>query len=330
LPNTALIDQAARYRTALERSDAETMRKLADAYNVIYRRLLGDIDALSLELAALDNPTREQVKQLQRYRRLLTDTAEQLNRYGVYVDTESSAASRLAVEVALRDTRTLARLSAGTDAILAEWKTLNPQVVETLTGYLDDTGPLYKAIRQIAPDTVQSVADAILEGVGYGRNPKDIATRITNALGMGLTDSMRLARTVQIYSYREASRANYIANSDIVIGWWWMSALKSETCVSCIAMHGTFHGLDETLNDHYNGLCTAVPATVTNEKTPFAQTGEQWFESLSAGDQRAYMGPGRYDAWKAGKFSFSDLTTTHDDDVFGEMRTATPLKDLES
>lgn len=40
------------------------------------------------------------------------------------------------------------------------------------------------------------------------------------------------------------------------------------------------------------------------------------------------MGREKWDAWRGGKFEFSALSREQDDDVYGRMRTETPLKDL--
>ena len=61
---------------------------------------------------------------------------------------------------------------------------------------------------------------------------------------------------------------------------------------------------------------------------PVEQSGEDWFRSQSSEQQRAMMGPGKYQAWQEGKFEFSALSTQRPDEVYGQMRTETPLKDL--
>jgi hypothetical protein len=40
------------------------------------------------------------------------------------------------------------------------------------------------------------------------------------------------------------------------------------------------------------------------------------------------MGQGKYDAYTAGKFQFDQLSKEYANDVFGTMRSETPLKDL--
>jgi len=139
---------------------------------------------------------------------------------------------------------------------------------------------------------------------------------------------MRMMRTVQIYSYRDASHLNYQNNRDVVDGWIWYAKLDGLTCMSCVAMHGTFHSVDERLNDHHNGRCVAVP--VTRLSDPFIKEGDgkSWFEQQPEGMQKKMMGAGKYDAWKAGKFDISQLSKEQNNDVFGLMRSETPLKDL--
>ena len=40
------------------------------------------------------------------------------------------------------------------------------------------------------------------------------------------------------------------------------------------------------------------------------------------------MGEGKYEAYSAGQFEFSQLSREKEDEVYGLMRTETPLKDL--
>ena len=56
--------------------------------------------------------------------------------------------------------------------------------------------------------------------------------------------------------------------------------------------------------------------------------GISWFMSLGEAQQKAMMGPGKYEAWKEGKFDLSDLTSVYNDEVYGEMRRETTLKEL--
>ncbi|NPV85996.1 MAG: hypothetical protein HPY45_08320 [Anaerolineae bacterium] len=142
------------------------------------------------------------------------------------------------------------------------------------------------------------------------------------ALGTTLSRALRIARTETLRAHREATRASYQANSDLVDGWIWHSALGERTCAACWAMHGTFHTLDERLDDHPNGRCAMVPATRSwaelgrkygldfgdvEETPPKITLGVDLFERLPVETQIKILGPAKYAAWEDGKFALGDV-----------------------
>ena len=321
-------------RNQIDQQDAATLEQLARAYDrVVFKPMQGDIDALQKILDLYKgNPA---VKNTTEFRRLVADMDEKLKLWQSYLDANATAAATSAIPLGLDHAEQLVR-AAG---IEGTFRKMNPAAIEKLLGYLQEGSPLYKRIDMMAeyykktiPAAIVSditagkVSSTIIEGVSAGKNPKTIASFLTNYLGMPLTDSLRMTRTVQIWSYREASRAAYLANSDVVDGWIWYATLDSECCLSCIAQHGTWHPNTESLDDHYNGHCTALPSVigVKNDIT----SGQDWFTSQDEGKQREIMGDARYEAWKDDKFQFSQLSSQHEDEVYGSMRTVTPLKDL--
>jgi hypothetical protein len=222
---------------------------------------------------------------------------------------------------------------------MVRWQSLNPEAVNSLLGFLADDSPLMTGLREkLGPAVADQVGQKLFEGIALGYNPRKVAAIIQKELGQGLTWTLRTARTAQLYAYREATRASYLANPEIVKGWEWRSARDNRTCMSCLSLDGTHHKPDERLADHHNGRCSLLPDTVTYrdlglkvaEPPPVVgDTGEAWFRGQSEAQQRAQMGPGKHDAWKAGKFKFGDLSSLADPDpVYGRMRVETPLKDL--
>lgn len=316
-----VLATAARYRAALDRRDARAMQRLIDAYGLLYRRLQAEIEALTLTLGDMDDATPGAVARLGRFRSLIRQVTEELNRYSAYLETEIQTNAAENIAQAAKDAEGLVRAYG----VAGAFNRRPTSAIESLLGFLDPQGALFGRIKALAGFRAQYVADKILEGVGLGYNPKRIAAQIRDALGAGLTDAMRMTRTVQLYSYREATRANYIANSDVVQGWVWYAQLDADTCLSCIAQHGSVHGLDETLNDHHNGRCAMLPLVGDN---PVEQAGEEWFNGLSEDDQRSMMGAARYEAWRDGKFGFGQLSGSHTDDVYGVMRVEASLKEL--
>jgi hypothetical protein len=92
-------------------------------------------------------------------------------------------------------------------------------------------------------------------------------------------------------------------------------------------MHGTVHDNTERLNDHHNGRCTMLPL-VRGYDNPVTQTGEDIFNSMSDADKRALLGRDYFTAWQDGLYSFNDLSSEFDNDVYGPMRRVTPLWQL--
>ena len=325
-PKTVL-DLAAEFDAALARKDAVALNRLIKAYGGLYTRLRDKIDALTLQIGA-EEMTRGQVTQLERYKSLVRQVENELDDFSGYLKTELRDVSLSGIASGTKAARGLVGAVVGADSgIMAGFNVLPTKTIERLLGFLDPEGPLYKRIDKLAGYNAKRVADAILEGVGLGHNPRKIAAAIKHEMGGGLTDALRMTRTAQIYSYREATRANYIVNSDVVGGWIWVAAIaQSRTCLSCISQHGTKHPLTETLQDHYNGRCAMIPAVVGAEN-PITQMGEDYFNSLPEAQQRQMMG-NRYDMWKKGEFSFGDLSKVSKDEVYGDMRTVASAKDL--
>ncbi len=321
-----LLRQALRFRQRVMANDAAAIKRLIEAYVAIGARLKDKIDALVAEIGAL-NPTQGQLVRMVRYKSLLEQIGKELSDYQVLLQFEVNQAIDFGVGAGSEHAKRLVELVARQARIQVSFHNLPKEALIQVLGLLDESGPLYRRLQQLAPQTVESVAKKIAEGVGLGYNPRKIARLINNELGQGLTTAMRTTRTAQLYAYREATRANYIANSDIVRGWYWSAQLDDRTCMSCIAQHGTFHPLNEPLNDHYNGRCAPLPAVLTLPN-PIEQSGEQWFKQQSEEVQKRMMGDARWEAWKAGKFSFDKLSGQHEDTVYGQMRVERSLSEL--
>ena len=319
-----IVDQ---FRAAMERQDEAALKRLIDVYGRSYKRLDTLAQALA-ERIGTDAPTRAQVARMMQWKALQEQMVEELT--GIQAITRDLIQEQGALNVAMgeRDAaRMVGAALTGEARILPGFNRLHSEAIVSLLGFLSPEGELYKRVGELAGATSEYVIEKLLEGVTLGYNPKKIARAFGDAYGRGLTDALRMVRTVQLYSYREASRASYTANSDVVKGWQWGATLDGLTCMSCIAQHGTIHPLDERLNDHHNGRCAMIP--VTNLFPPaISEDGKTWFEKQPEAKQRAMMGNGKFEAWKAGKFSLSDLSVQRMDKVYGQMRGVPPLKDL--
>ena len=326
----AFIEQI---RLAALRSDAQALRRLVNAYRLSRSRLTPLIDALVADITGMENPTRGSVRALRSYRNLIREVLRETSEFSSFLKTELSLAGQSAVAVSVRDAeRLLAAVILGEDLrsvrirrLIREFNRVNVDPLTYLADYLRPDGELFRRIDTLAPFLADRVGDTIINGVGLGRNPRVIATQINNTFGIGLTDSMRITRTVQLYSYRRASQAAYTANG--VESWVWWAKLEG-ACMSCVAQHGTVHPVSETLNDHHNGRCVMLPVPPILNTLEVGESGIEWFEQQPESVQRTMLGPGKFEAWKAGKIELEQLSTTHEDGVFGEMRIEASLKSL--
>ena len=226
--------------------------------------------------------------------------------------------------------------------IVGSFSRLHSDAIEAAAGLLGEDSPLTAKLDTMFGQAVsQQVGDHIVDGIAAGMGPRRIARlldkNITGGLGTGLGWAMSTVRTAQVKSYQIANHATYAANKDIVPEWiWWAELGSDRTCMSCVAQHGTVHPYTEVLNDHHQGRCAPIPKTITYKDLGLdvpefvepVQTGEDWFNAQPEATQRQLMGPGKYDAYKGGKFGFKDLSRPYSDPVYGELLGEAPLKEL--
>jgi hypothetical protein len=320
-----LLAIANRVSLASARQDAEALRRLTSAYLRMYARLANQIELLA-ERVGDGQMSKGELARMTQWQSLRGQIEGELSDFGAYTKGELSNSAQAAIERALKDSRSL--ISAGGGNITAGFGTLNTAQVERLLTFLSPNSRLYVRLTQLAPVNAKAIADAFVEGVGLGWNPRKIAAMLRKQFGMALTDALRMTRTAQLYAYRETTRASYIANSNTVSGWYWLAAINNpNTCMTCILKNGTFHPNTERLNDHHNGRCAMVPA-VRGYPSPFNETGEQWFMRQSIADQQSYMGKEFYAAWNQGKYKLSDMPILRENDVYGPMWGVKPLHEL--
>jgi len=320
-----VIELAEKFKAALSRNDLAAERRLITAYKGLWATIKEKVDTLMLEISVTEDLTPAQLARMKRYGALLEDIQTELSRYGAYSQVEMTTAAREAIRLGEGNARILTAAQLGDVALATQLNRINPVAIEKLLGFLSPDGELFKRLDKLPKVSADRVAAAIVEGVGLGKNPREIAKAITKQLGMALTDSLRMTRTVQLYAYREANRASYLANDDVVKGWIWY-ADTANACPACMAMHGTEHPNTESLNDHHNGGCAEIPLVIGAKNT--IPSGESLFRNLPEAEQKQRMGADKWQAWQDGAFNFSELATEHTDGVYGEMKTTTPLWEL--
>ena len=325
-PESEILRVTRQFRAALERQDAAALKRLTQSYQQLYSRLKDKIDLLAIAIGE-EEPTAAQLVKMVRYKALIRQVEAELTDFQVILRNEIGNVTNDAVRFAGRDVYRALRAAGNQYGVELGFNRLPAEAIRTLLGFLQPDSPLYTRIGKLAEANAEYVREKLLEGIGLGYNPRKVAALIRDSLGGGLTDALRMTRTAQLWSYREATRANYLANSDVIEGWIWWAHLEGDPCMACIAEHGSFHDLSETLDDHYNGRCTQIPA-VKGFPSPVTQTGEDWFGNLDEAKQKELMEESKYEAWREGKFEFGQLAGKHEDSVYGNMTVEETLQAL--
>lgn len=213
------------------------------------------------------------------------------------------------------------------------------ETIQAGIGYVD--APAWRsAVGRLADYHAQQAADMVLSAVAAGVNPRTTATMLREYFVISqrpMVDALRIARTTQLYAAREGTRQIYERAG--IQEWVWSAAIDApNTCIACIALHGTVHPVTEVLSDHHMGRCAPVPVTPTWEAIGLTgvadpgaaefETGVAWFERQSDAVQMARMGPEFWSAWKAGAFELRDIPRRSDNPIFGAMWRKATLGEL--
>lgn len=351
MPTPDAIAASNKFRMRLLQQEADAIGRMGRIYARIYQSLLGEIDDLADDIWLLQKqdkkPSRDDLIKLARLQRIKAQVADEAARFGVVVQGEVDNIRAQAIQQGVDDAIGLidASLPVLPDPlrreIVASLTRLPTDAVEQAAGLLAADSPLMGKLEEAFGLEVADLVEMhIVDGIAIGQNPRTIAAalqrNLQSSLGTGLNWVATTVRTAQIKSYQLANHATYQANSDIVPNWVWVAKLDARTCMSCVAQHGSVHPVTETMQDHHNGRCAPLPQTISykalgiNLPDPVGETisGETWFNQQPEALQRTMMGPGKFEAWQAGKFKFGDLTTPYQDDVYGRLLRETTLREL--
>ncbi len=331
-----VLAAAATYRRQLLQREDAAVARLVTAYGTAYQRAGVQIQALREILT--DQPmTRRRAGQLAQLRALRQQIETELERFGIIADNEFNQLTQESIRMGLQHSAGLIESYFASpqarQAITASLTQLVPEQVETLLGFLAPDSSLRTGLTtQLGPTIAQQVSDKMVDGMVRGFNPNKTATIIRTEMGVGLSWAINTVRTANLWAYREATRANYVANQRIVSGWTWYATLDGRVCGNCLSQHGSLHSIAETLNGHHQCRCAMIPELKMGQSLgldlPEIESGESWFKRQSESMQRDILGPGMLEAWKAGAVQFNQFRSNYDHPAYGEMQRMPSMQEL--
>jgi SPP1 gp7 family putative phage head morphogenesis protein len=168
------------------------------------------------------------------------------------------------------------------------------------------------------------LAQELINGLGAGLGPREIAARMMRGTGASLTRVQTIARTETLRVYREASRQQYAAAG--VEQWIRIEAKDRRTCPGCLALDGTRYPMEQRPYDHPNGRMTLIPEL---SGLPARQSMQEWFRAQPEQQQREQLqSRRRYDGLVRGFFAWEDMAKVVEDETWGKSVAVRPLSEL--
>lgn len=327
----AVIDAMTVFRRQLDQHAEQQARRMAAAWLTATRGLEAEADALAREIAERAAQGRRlrriDVMRQERYQALAAQMRAQVARFADVAERETAEAQALLGRLALQHSQTLIDAAGGGAQILGQFNRLPVDAFANMVGNTGAGTPLGTLLRTLPNNAVDGMTDALLRSIALGWNPARTSVAMNEAAGVALERAILIARTEQMRVYRAASMDQYRA-SGVVVGYRRVAAKSPRTCFACLMLDGRMYDLAEDMFDHPAGRCVAVPVVDDRPRAVEWTTGETYFLNQSETDQMRLLGPARYNAWRAGRVSLSDMVTVVDDPVWGKSPRVTPLASL--
>jgi hypothetical protein len=328
-PDPAVIRILKEFRQALDLREDAMMADMARRWLEIEYRLEADITLLAREMAerkaAGQIITEQIVWKAQRYQIIKGQLDDEIYKYNRdYVVGTISRNQELNATLGIDAAQQAINIQYG--PMGAAFTRINVGAVQSMIGFAGDGSPLSKLLKASYPDSTDGLLKALINGTARGQNPAQTARDMANGMGMGLERALLIARTETARAYRTASTEQY-RQSGVVTGF--KRLVKKETaCLACLMLDGEHLDMASELEDHPRGKRVAVPE-VKGANSPKWETGQQWFKTLGADQQRSMMGEKKYDMWKGGQISLGDLARLSHSDEWGNSPRVATLEELQ-
>lgn len=297
----SIYEQAQQFRADLIRRDTAAINYLTAEYKLVYARILR-------ALAGISNQITEAQRNGQQVSRAWLNEQWRYQSFLRQLDSEfQSYASTLSSTVTARQAFETSQGRADASAMIGgRFDRLPVAAIENIIANLRAESPLAKLLDSFGDVASQQVAQTLRDAVVLGQNPRKIAPRVRDALGVPLARALTICRTESNRAYRQATADTYHA-SDIVTGYIWVASKSRRTCLACLALDGVFFPKDKPQPSHINCRCTSY-AAIEGQQPSRRETAGQWFERQSDAVKREIAGTDAgFEALKSGKVTLRDF-----------------------
>lgn len=139
------------------------------------------------------------------------------------------------------------------------------------------------------------------------------ARAVSEAVGAAMEHAFTIARTEITAVYR-ATQSRLARNRGDLAGWYWETS-DAGACPACLAMQGSWHTLDETLDGHPR--CRCFQRFVKAREVDDPETGEEEFAGYSEDRQIDILGKRKYALYAAGKIKLIDCVEWNESEQWG-------------
>lgn len=326
MPDSEVIRVMRGFKRDLLAGERAQMQEMARRWLDVERRLQAQMDALALEMDAIQRNggfvSRELLLNQVRYRELVMQLTDELEGYTEFAEVQITAQQRRLTRLGV---------AHGERAITAQgirtgFNRLPIEAVQNLVGLVGDGSPLRALLVQSWPLSANRLTQELINGVALGYNPRKTARLMAQGARGSLERMMVIARTEAMRVYRTASLESYRA-SGVVTSYVRLSARDNRVCAGCLAADSEEYDLATDFQSHPQCRCTLIPK-IAGIPLRF-QSGAAWFEEQPAATQLEILGRGRYKLWATGEVTnFKDFFTVRPNTTWGDSLQVTPLRKL--
>lgn len=315
-------------KNALLEAERSNIAELTGSWLNMEATLFSDMEALASEVYIARSLgkkiTLDYLLNSSTYQRLVASAQSQLSGFLNFAENNILGNQRFYGGLAISDAAESVSLG------LAEWGRfdsffqLHESLVDDLVGLAGNKKSIRSLLDPTRPDAIYNMTRYLLENQKLA--PADLIRKMQDGLGFGYNRVLNTSRTESFRVYREMVLRQW-RESNLVRGYKRVTAHDLNVCPGCLADEGHFYTLEETMPTHPQDRCQGVP-WIKGLPEPTWLAGEDWFRTLDDNSQISILGPGRWDAWVSGKYSFRDLTSISTSPEWGDSVKSTNLRDL--